>query len=283
VKAGQDNSSVAATAGGSQAVSATGVQNIAPSGLTASTAYTTHYMHEDAATNQSTVVSASGFTTSASSGSSPTVAGTSSSAENANTGLYSFSLPASLENDIVVIALTSDAEIQDGSAGAVSNYLADGHGYTILHDGVGNANPGRLIAWKKMGATPDTTVDVFIGPNKGVICTSAAIRGANASTPIDGTMASASGATGSPDAPSYTTTQNNCLRMIIGMVDDDNVTMTAPAGWSNVQAGSTSSNAVANNIIAFKDAPTAGADDPAAFGGLADDEWTAYHLAFRGA
>lgn len=70
VKAGQDNTSTAATASGSQSVSGTGVQTLspAPSGLTASTAYTTHFMHEDAATNQSTVSSASGFTTAAASG-----------------------------------------------------------------------------------------------------------------------------------------------------------------------------------------------------------------------
>lgn len=67
VKAGQDNSGSAATASGSQAVSATGVQNIAPTGLTASTSYTTHFMHEDAATNQSSVATASGFTTDAAS------------------------------------------------------------------------------------------------------------------------------------------------------------------------------------------------------------------------
>lgn len=65
VKLGQDNTGTAATASGSQAVSATGVQNITPSGLTASTAYTTHFMHEDTASNQSAVASASGFTTSA--------------------------------------------------------------------------------------------------------------------------------------------------------------------------------------------------------------------------
>ncbi len=67
IQAGQDNSSVAAAASGSQSVSGTGVQTIspAPSGLSASTAYTTHFQHQDAATNDSTVVSASGFTTDA--------------------------------------------------------------------------------------------------------------------------------------------------------------------------------------------------------------------------
>lgn len=68
IVAGQDNSGTAATASGSQAVSGTGVQNITPSGLTASTAYTTHFMHRDAASNDSAVVSASGFTTAAAAG-----------------------------------------------------------------------------------------------------------------------------------------------------------------------------------------------------------------------
>lgn len=67
VKAGQDNSGTAAAYAGSQAVTATGAQNVTGTGLTASTAYTTHFMHEDAAANQSTVVSASGFTTDAAS------------------------------------------------------------------------------------------------------------------------------------------------------------------------------------------------------------------------
>lgn len=67
IQAGQDNSGVAAAASGNQSVSGTGVQTIspAPSGLSASTAYTTHFQHQDAATNDSTVASASGFTTDA--------------------------------------------------------------------------------------------------------------------------------------------------------------------------------------------------------------------------
>lgn len=65
VKLGQDNSGTAAADSGSQAVSGTGSQAMAGSGLAANTAYTTHFMHEDSAANQSVVVSASGFTTDA--------------------------------------------------------------------------------------------------------------------------------------------------------------------------------------------------------------------------
>ena len=68
VKAGQDHTGAAAADAGSQAVSATGAQTLspAPSGLAASTGYTIHFMHEDAAANQSTVASGDGFTTAAS-------------------------------------------------------------------------------------------------------------------------------------------------------------------------------------------------------------------------
>lgn len=67
VKAGQDHAGSAADDSGSQAVSGTGTQTISGgfTGLSPSTTYYAHYMHEDAATNQSSVSSGDGFTTSA--------------------------------------------------------------------------------------------------------------------------------------------------------------------------------------------------------------------------
>ena len=55
-----------ATVNGSQAVSTTGVQAVADqTGLTASTAYKAHYVHDDAATNRSNVATSAEFTTDA--------------------------------------------------------------------------------------------------------------------------------------------------------------------------------------------------------------------------
>ena len=67
VKAGQMHTGAAATDSGSQAVSGTGVQSITGgfTGLTASTTYYAHYMHEDTSANQSSVSSGDGFTTAA--------------------------------------------------------------------------------------------------------------------------------------------------------------------------------------------------------------------------
>lgn len=63
VKLGQDHTGAAAASSISQAVNAPGAQAVAHSGLTESTQYYTHYMHEDLSNNQSSVISASGFIT----------------------------------------------------------------------------------------------------------------------------------------------------------------------------------------------------------------------------
>jgi len=167
VKLGQDNAGAAAAWDGSQAVSGTGVQTLspAPSGLTAETAYTIHFMHEDAATNQSTVASGDGFTTEAAGGavdyigavtySSP--GGTGAADTRSLTSLTGGSGSAPSAGDIVLVAVsigTDDITTYSGPAG-----------YTALLGASGTLADGTVdcIAWlgyKVMGETPDTTVDV---------------------------------------------------------------------------------------------------------------------------
>ena len=73
VKLGHDHTGGAALDSGTAAVSVVGTQTVAVTGLTASTTYYAHFMHEDAATNQSTVASGNGFTTEAALGFSPSL------------------------------------------------------------------------------------------------------------------------------------------------------------------------------------------------------------------
>ena len=63
VKAGQDHAGSAAPWADNQAISSTGAKSVSVTGLTESTTYYLHHMHEDAATNQSDVVSSASFTT----------------------------------------------------------------------------------------------------------------------------------------------------------------------------------------------------------------------------
>lgn len=65
VQAGQDESGAAAAASGNQAVSSTGTQNVSASGLDAGTQYWFHFQQQDEVGNDSTVVTSSSFTTSA--------------------------------------------------------------------------------------------------------------------------------------------------------------------------------------------------------------------------
>lgn len=73
VKAGQNSAGAAAAAAASSAVTSTGAKTNNATGLTASTTYYAHSMHEDAATNQSNVVTSASFTTSASDTTPPTL------------------------------------------------------------------------------------------------------------------------------------------------------------------------------------------------------------------
>lgn len=63
VQSGQDDAGDPAAASGSQAVSATGEQSVSVTGLIAGVAYYIHYQQQDAAANDSDVVSSAEFTT----------------------------------------------------------------------------------------------------------------------------------------------------------------------------------------------------------------------------
>lgn len=65
IRAGQNELGAAASASGSVAITTIGVKTVTPTGLTADTQYYTHFLHRDAANNDSAVISADGFRTTA--------------------------------------------------------------------------------------------------------------------------------------------------------------------------------------------------------------------------
>ncbi len=104
VKAGQDSAGNPAAWSGAQAVAGAGTQtlNPAPSGLSAGTAYTTHFMFEDLLGAQSAVASASGFTTDAAD---PAVRASATTGK-ASSGSVDVNLPAGIvAGDQLVIAI----------------------------------------------------------------------------------------------------------------------------------------------------------------------------------
>lgn len=101
-------------AGSSQAVSASGVQNVTVSGLTASTSYYLHFVHTDAAANDSTVATSTQFTTSAAGDTTvPTLTGSVTFTSITQTG-YTAQWPAGSDN----VAVTGYEYQIGGTAGA---------------------------------------------------------------------------------------------------------------------------------------------------------------------
>lgn len=65
IKAGQNHSGAAAAYASSQSITTTGAKTFSATGLTASTTYYGHFVHTDAAANDSNRISTSSFTTNA--------------------------------------------------------------------------------------------------------------------------------------------------------------------------------------------------------------------------
>jgi len=178
--------------------------------------------------------------------------------------------------DVVIYAHSSDAAV---TPGVVTS------GYVDLHTNHSATNPGRESGYKVMGATPDTVITLNVA--SGEETTAGVIqvwRGADATTPIDNTPTSATGSSGNPNPPSYSTVTPGALVVIIGFLDDDNSASGsgAPSGFSNFLAHDNSANSDnATTFIASQEKATPGAIDPGAFTGSGSDEWAAVTFALR--
>ena len=196
-------------------------------------------------------------------------------------GSDTISLPGTpAEDDIVVVVRASDRSLTNGT------FVTSG--YTSVYSNGSTNTPAARADYKRMGATPDTDVEIN-RPNDsretcGIIQT---FSGVDTTTAIDATAANDNGGTGLPDPPSYTTVTDDALRIIAGYLDDEagDGNFSAPAGYSNLADKDTdvTGTTAASVMIASKAAGTAGAENPAAFttSGSENDSWFAIHFALR--
>lgn len=201
-----------------------------------------------------------------------TVVGTTSGTLNASGNI---TLPSSLlENDVVVIAAAIDGSTVDIVA---TNYN--------LVARLTNDLPEAYVAWKRMGVSPDTTAAITFNPgaSQDLAWIARAYRGVNTTTAVDNTPTTSTGTNGTLNTPSYTTVTANAKRIIVGALDDDNITSASAAGFENVtfKTAGNSSGSTASIMIADVDAPTPGALDPAGFVTSHDDDWWTTHFALR--
>jgi len=186
------------------------------------------------------------------------------------------------EDDIVIVGLGSDYN----SGQCIINTT----GYTELYNDGSGGVPVAVLAYKIMGATPDTLVNVQKdGTMRNMAVVIQVWRGVDTTTPIDATPTTASSSTGMPNSPSYTPVTDGALVFTVGFLDDDNcTTVTAPTtpspGFSNLTYGSadTDGNGITVMMASLEQA-TAGTIDPGIFTGTGstDDEWHAVTFALR--
>lgn len=209
----------------------------------------------------------------------------SSSASNstgAGTSLV-LSMPTGVaEGDLVVIFCASEV--------ATAPSIASGGWTSYVSATTSPATIGRTIFYKFMGATPDTNVTITIAGSNASAALAYAFR--NVYTPTGFThpikkFASATAASGMPNAPAITTTYANELVFILGALDDDPAgtvgTVTVPSGFTNflsVDGGNATSGSNVVVMAAVEDNAAAGTVDAAAFGGSGTDDWAAYSMTF---
>jgi hypothetical protein len=120
-------------AGSSQAVTATGTQNVSFSGLTASTTYYSHFLHRDAAGNDSTVANGPGFTTASATAPSAPPIGTATAGD--SSASVAFSVPSSTGGapilDYTATASPGGATATGSSSPITVTGLTNGTAYTF--------------------------------------------------------------------------------------------------------------------------------------------------------
>ena len=191
-------------------------------------------------------------------------------------GSSSVSIPSGLqENDIVIAFIVSDATL------SFEGIL--GQGWTLISN-EGSASPGVDIKYKRMAATPDTTVNIekhFI-TRCGYIMQ--AWRNVNTDTAFDTAFTLATGDSSTPNSPSITTVNDNSLVISLGCLDDDDRTgITFPSGYTDTAEENTGGGGIVGGTVgvASKIISTASAENPGAFNFGSSDQWRAYSLALR--
>lgn len=121
----------------------------------------------------------------------------------------SLTLPASNQNDLVLVFTTCQDETKGGPPST--------SGYTTISDLTATIGNLRFTAsYKFMGATPDTTVSVP-GPGTttpGLATAALVFRGVSTTTPLDVAATTVSPTGGVPNPPAITPTSNDCCIVV---------------------------------------------------------------------
>ena len=176
-------------------------------------------------------------------------------------------LPTCLEGDVVVVAVGM------GNLNIASISTAD---YTSEAGLIGSdvEKVTLRVGWKRMGATPDTTVTLAGSYGKSAVVH--VWRGVDV-TAMDVTTTTATGIdSGIPNAPSITPITEGAVVIACGTGSVADAAVTGPAGYANHVTAVSSSTYSSTTSIASKAWSGSGAEDPPAWTDWTTQTWFAW-------
>lgn len=251
-------------------------------GLTASTTYSYEVSAVDAAGNESAKSAPAQATTDDEPPPPPpsewTLVGHLAEGVASGTASETKALPAGVaQGDAVIIVLTSDGNILDGTDG---NGGVQTPGYEIVAQSSSSFTiPGYQVSMKFMGATPDT--DVVIAQRDGA-AQAVALQVWSGAAALEAPAVVATGdSTTMPDPPAYNVqTAGARVFAVMHLDDDDSADVTvAPAGYGDLLASDGGAPVLdATSAMASKEVAATGLEDPGEFT-TSFDHWAAVTFA----
>jgi hypothetical protein len=185
-------------------------------------------------------------------------------------GELSVTLPSMEQNDIVVVMYFE----------GTSNITMTTTGYTITSLS-GNAK----IAWKRMGASPDATIEISTGNSSGNNASAAVaiiFRGVDTTTAMDATVTTSFGFAGSAaDSPSITTVTDGAAVISAFGRSIFDTAITAPSGYGDQVDASADDTADAAAAMAWVIKASHGAENPGAWTADTSNVYQAATMALR--
>lgn len=195
------------------------------------------------------------------------------------TSSQSITLPASQEDDIIGVFIANE----NGTGAGGFTTATGSEGWTADFDNLGGSGPGAGFMYKRMGASPDSSVTIGGASNRIVCGAIVVFRGVDTTTAIDTTTVL--GTLNSYTGGAITTVTDGAMVISANYLDDDDVadTGTPPSGYTMIESVDTGADDGASGCtidLAYKIVTTAGTETPVAWTGL-DDASRTYSIALR--
>lgn len=188
-------------------------------------------------------------------------------------------LPAGLAENDIVLVMGGHGNASGSAAASIST-----SGYAALTTSSLTDHYSFVSAWKRMGASPDSSV-TGVGGGSGSNAAGYVVmvfRGVDTSTAIDATTTTDTGASGDPNSPAIVTATNGAAVVSCFGKHAGASVNSGPSGYGDLVSESRTDTIAFLAGAAWKAIAVAGAENPAAFDvALTGQNWAAHTIALR--